>query len=152
MSKAIPVSNKLGGAALMLVALLLLASGFWQWQHNREFATNAKRQNGTITSRLIDTSHHQTTPKVRYRYTVEGVLYEGGMTVDGADYGRLTEGATVPLVYLTESPGDSRIDLPAEIGEERNYPYMLVLIALPLFAFAALIYSLPSNTRDARNP
>jgi hypothetical protein len=151
MSKAFPVSNKLGGTVFMLVALLMLAGGFWQWRHNREFATNSKRQTGTIISRVIDTSHHQSTPKVRYRYTVAGVPYEGGMTIDHADYDRLAEGATVPLLYLAGSPGDSRIDLPAEADEERNYAYILGLIGLPLFAFAALIYSLPSKTRDARN-
>jgi hypothetical protein len=58
-------------------------------------------------------------------------------------------GSEVPVVFLPWAPADSRLDLTTERQRYWNQVYLLAMIGLPLFAFAAFIYRLDRGAKHA---
>lgn len=147
--KEVSVSNKIGGAIFMFLALLILCGAGYQAFRNWEFANKAEHVTGAVENKYIAHGNQNVHLKVQYRYVTGGVTYTPTTTVSHDAYGTLKAGDSVPVAFLPAKPYDSRIDLASERERRSNRVWLLSLIGLPAFAFAAFIYFLPFKKTHA---
>jgi hypothetical protein len=76
---------------------------------------------------------------VTYSYGTPGVTFYQNHGLEWAIWSRLHPGDALPVKYLADEPGNSRIDLPEEDADERNS--VLILGAIGIVATGISIYS-----------
>ncbi len=135
----------------MFLALIILVGAGRQILRNSEFETKGSRVVGTVENKQIESGNSKQGMRLRvqYRYVVNGVTYTQTSSVRDDTYGELHAGGTVPIIFLPDAPSDSCIDLASEREHLSNRVWLLTLIGLPAFAFAAFIYFLPSKKTHA---
>jgi hypothetical protein len=149
-ARPVPASNKLGGSIFMAIALVILGFAVFNAFRNWQFETKGEHTTGTIDNRSISYGHHQTVKlNVQYHYVAEAATRLTTNLVSNEIYGQLHVGSEVPVVFLPWAPADSRLDLTTERQRYWNQVYLLAMIGLPLFAFAAFIYRLDRGAKHA---
>jgi len=133
-------NNRIGLGASLLIGLLFLGLAGFEADQNRKFNGSVDRVDGTVERLYVST----TLPGVRfwmigYRYDTLGVIYHQECGLIHSDWIPLHEGDSVPVKYLKEYPGDSRIDLPLEDQANWQTPWPLGAVGFGMLVLTGLI-------------
>jgi hypothetical protein len=135
---------------ILLGGALLSFTGYILYQ-DYLFANFSKPITGTVDRVFLKVGqgkHGPTyTPCLDYHYQVPGIRIDCEQTVQRDTYYLARAGGSIPLLYVTSAPEDSRIDMPAENQKIRYLSYGLVALSLlvSIGGTWVLLYTLRQN-------
>lgn len=144
MIRAVPYTSLWFGFIIwgLIGGALLIGTGYMLYQ-DFLFANYGQHTQGTVERKFMRVGqgkHGPTyTPCLDYRYQVPGVAVTAECTVRGDTYASVSEGESLPILYVPSQPTDNRIDLPAENRQVELITYGLVAASLAVAGGGAFI-------------
>jgi len=139
----------------ILATAVMLGMGIDGFYENHRFATESEHTKGRVDDRYQQAYMGRYGSmlyqhSLSYSYVVGGVRYASGTKmVAGTTWSDYNAHAALPIVYLRDSPGDSRPDLPEEAWIYRVVPIALVFIgSVSLLAGISAAANFNSDRRD----
>jgi hypothetical protein len=136
-----------------LATAALLASGLVGWHENHLFATESEHTQGLVEAKAQQTSTGRYGGLRRqsflsYSYFVNGTNYTSGdLLVAGSTWSQFHVHDSIPVIYLRDTPADSRPDVPAE---KTIYDWMPdFLLPFGVLIFVAGLFAMFGSRRRA---
>ena len=156
MKCAIPYRTWWPGAALWVLAMgTVLWFGVKWTLEDDAFASHARHIQGTVLQKFTTTTTGKggrtyTHFNIVYEYRSGNILGEGQKEVRGDEWRAFSEGNPLPVEYLPEAPGDSRIDDGIEDQTAALKAYLSVRFAC-FGLLAGTIISICAHRRNQRH-
>jgi len=128
----------------------LVATGYMLYE-DFLFANYGRHATATVERKFMRVSqgkHGPTyTPCLDYRYQLPGMAVTSECTVQGDTYASVSEGGSIPVLYVSTEVTDNRIDLPAENKMVEIMTYGLIAASVVVSGGGAwtLVYTLKRN-------
>jgi len=123
-------------AIWMMATIILLGSGGYSLYENHLFAVEGVQAQGMIEKKFKQTSTGRygsliSKRYLSYSYTVNGAAYQSAeIPVASSTWYQFDLHNEMPISYLRDDPGDSRIDLPAEVRMSQWFPVVLLFLGV----------------------
>jgi hypothetical protein len=152
MIRAIPYTPLWFGLIIwgLIGGALLIGTGYMLYQ-DFLFANYGRHTQGTVERKFMRVGqgrHGPTyTPCLDYRYEMPGMAVTSECTVQRDTYTSVSEGESLPILYVSSQPTDNRIDLPAENRQVELITYGLVAASLAVAGGGTwiLLYTMKRN-------
>jgi hypothetical protein len=152
MIRAVPFTSIWFGLVIWVLigGALLTGTGYMLYE-DFLFANYGRHADGIVERKFMKVGHGKHgptyTPCLDYRYQMPGMAVTSESTVQGDTYATVSEGGSIPVLYVSTEVTDNRIDLPAEQQMVRNLTYGLLAgsLIVTVAGVWTLVYTLKRN-------